>query len=78
MAGRLPWHSTCLVLAVALRLMLARRGIPAVIRLGVRKVEGGLSAHAWLLVGGEAVLGAGEASSFQPLADFWASTEIYG
>jgi hypothetical protein len=52
---------TCLPRALALQRMLAQRGIPSVLRIGVRK-EGGvrkeaatLAAHAWVEVEGRAV-----------------------
>lgn len=69
-ADRLPWHSTCLVRAVAGALLLARRRIPGSgIRFGVRKENGRLSAHAWLLLGPEILLGGEEAGAHVPLAD---------
>ncbi|MEO8198815.1 MAG: lasso peptide biosynthesis B2 protein [Thermoanaerobaculia bacterium] len=43
---------TCLPRALALQRMLRRRGYSAVVRIGVRKVAGGVSAHAWVEVGG--------------------------
>ncbi len=69
-ASRLPWHSTCLVRAVAGMLLLRRRSIGgAVIRFGVRKSGAALEAHAWLLLGDSILLGRGEAESYSPLAD---------
>jgi hypothetical protein len=68
-AGRLPWGSSCLVRVLAARLLLLRRGIPAVARFGVGH-RTGFAAHAWLLVGGEAIVGGAEAESFRPIADF--------
>lgn len=69
-APRLPWHSTCLVRAVAGILLLRRRGInEATIRLGVRKNGAALEAHAWLLLGGAILLGGSEAEEYTPLAD---------
>lgn len=67
----LPWHSTCLVRAVAGMLLLRRRGIGgAAIRFGVRKREGALEAHAWRLLGGTILLGGEEAANgYVPLAD---------
>lgn len=38
----------CLARAVVLRDMLARRGIPAVVRIGVARGGAGVCAHAWL------------------------------
>ncbi len=69
-ASRLPWHSTCLVQAVAGMLLLRRRGIGgAVIRFGVRKNGPVLAAHAWLLLGDSILLGGDEAEGYIPLAD---------
>ncbi len=69
-AARLPWRSTCLVRAVAGKLLLARRAIAGgVVRIGVRKREGNLEAHAWLLLGDMVLLGGEEAEGYRPLAD---------
>lgn len=69
-AGRLPWHSTCLVRAVAGMLLLRRRGIAGgIIRFGVKREGGALAAHAWLLLGEETLLGGEEAGAYVPLAD---------
>lgn len=69
-ASRLPWHSTCLVRAVAGMLLLRRRGIGgAVIRFGVRKGAVALEAHAWLLLGKAVLLGEDETETYSPLAD---------
>lgn len=69
-ADRLPWHSTCLVRAVAGQLLLTRRGIEGgSIRFGVRKQDGKLEAHAWLLLDGVALIGGEEAEGYLPLAD---------
>jgi len=69
-ADRLPWHSTCLVRAVAGQMLLTRRGIHGgSIRFGVRKQDGKLEAHAWLLLGGVALIGGEEAEGYLPLAD---------
>src|SRR5262245_62019589 len=49
MAARgLPWRSTCLMNASAGKVMLARRGVPATLYLGVRRSSTELEAHAWL------------------------------
>lgn len=69
-ADRLPWHSTCLVRAIAGFLLLARRRVGGVsIRIGVRRAEGRIDAHAWLLRGAEILLGGGETDTYAPLAD---------
>ncbi len=69
-AGRLPWDSTCLVRAVAGALLLARRRIHgARIRFGVRKQDGVLAAHAWLLLGETTLIGGEESGNYVPIAD---------
>lgn len=69
-ARRLPWNSTCLVRAVAGALLLARRRIHgARIRFGVRKQDGALAAHAWLLLGETTLIGGEEAAGYVPIAD---------
>jgi hypothetical protein len=70
-ADRLPWKSTCLVRATAGMLLLARRRVAGGrIRLGVRKNDGRLEAHAWLMLGPTILLGGDEADGFTPIADF--------
>lgn len=49
------WTVTCLPRALALWRMLRRRGIPARVRIGVRRDETTLAAHAWVEVGGRPV-----------------------
>lgn len=69
--ARLPWHSSCLILALAARLMLWRRGIPTVLHFGIGRGEDGrLTAHAWLEAAGGYVCGGREAPDFVPLASF--------
>lgn len=65
---RLPWRTTCLVRAMAGRMMLARRGTPSTLVLGVASDEEGLSAHAWLMTADGCVCGGREARRFRPLA----------
>jgi hypothetical protein len=69
-AWRLPWHSTCLVRAVAGRLMLLRRGISSALILGVATSNGQTRAHAWLLAGGGTVCGGEDAPEFSPIVAF--------
>lgn len=54
-ARRLPGHPACLTRSVTLWYLLRRRALPAALRLGVRKAEGRLEAHAWVELGGEVV-----------------------
>jgi hypothetical protein len=70
-AKHLPWHATCLMQVTAGRLMLSRRGIPTVARFGLQRMpDGSHAAHAWLLTGGETILGGVVAGEFEPIADF--------
>ena len=46
---------TCLPRSLALRTMLARRGISSRLRIGVRKESGTVAAHAWIEVDGRPV-----------------------
>jgi len=67
---RLPGRSTCLVRALAGRLMLARRRIPSGLVLGVGSTDRAIHAHAWLVAGGGTVCGGREAPAFRPIAAF--------
>ncbi len=49
------YEMTCLRQSLALQWLLARRGIPAELRIGVRKQAGALEAHAWVECAGQAV-----------------------
>jgi hypothetical protein len=69
--GRLPWHSSCLVRALAAQMMLRRRRLPSVLQLGVRAgAATELSAHAWLKCGDIDVVGVETAAEFTPIAAF--------
>ena len=53
-----PWTSKCLDQAVAGKIMLARRGIPATVYFGVKTDDkGAIDAHAWLRSGSVYVSG---------------------
>lgn len=70
-AYRLPWHSSCLVEAIAARLMMGRRKLPSTLQLGIRR-EGSLElcAHAWLRCGDADVIGTETAGEFRPVVTF--------
>jgi hypothetical protein len=55
-----PFRSSCLSRSLVLWRLLRGRGVPAEIRLGVRKRGGALDAHAWVEVNGRAVDGTAE------------------
>ena len=55
---RLPFESTCLIKALAVRRMLGRDGAATSLRLGVAKgVRGEFEAHAWLELDGRVIVG---------------------
>lgn len=67
--GPLPVDATCLARSLVLVAMLARRGLPATLVIGVRPggrrnaeapANGGFGAHAWVEVGGRPVLEPGD------------------
>lgn len=70
-AARWPvrW-AVCLPQALAAHWMLARRGVPSRIRFGVRAGAPGLSSHAWLICGGEPVLGEAAGVDYQPVFEY--------
>jgi hypothetical protein len=49
-AARLPLPVTCLHRATTTWWLLRRRGIPAVVQIGVRRADGRFDAHAWVEV----------------------------
>jgi hypothetical protein len=57
--GILPTDSRCLIRSLVLVRLLARRSIPSVLVIGVRK-DAEFQAHAWVEHAGEAILPAGE------------------
>lgn len=69
---RLPAPPTCLVQAVAARSLLARRGIPATLYIGVAgsTAEGRMQAHAWLECGDRVVTGRAGFARFKPIVWF--------
>jgi hypothetical protein len=68
MASLLPWKSLCLSRSIAEFIMLRRRGIPAVMYVGVKFSENSsLLAHAWVHTGQDATKGNLENSGFTPL-----------
>ena len=67
-ASRYVPKATCLTQALATQVLLARRGQPALLRIGVVKgEEGRLEAHAWLESRGEVVIGGSELERYTQL-----------
>ena len=69
LARVLPWHPTCLRQALAVQRMLRRRKIPCRLHLGVTHPSVG-TAHAWVTVAGQPVVGSGGIDQLVPLAAF--------
>ena len=70
-ARNVPWNAVCLPQAMASKAMLARRGQGSALHIGAALPDGGgLTAHAWLVAGGEIVVGEAEIGGVTPLARF--------
>ena len=70
-ARNVPWNAVCLPQAMACKAMLARRGQGSALHIGAAMGDGGgLMAHAWLVAGGEIVVGEDESGNVTPLAKF--------
>ena len=67
-----PWHYTCLRRGIVMYHLLRRAGRDVGLHIGVRKQEGSLQAHAWLVKDGAAYLepNPDEHKSFQVIASF--------
>ena len=73
----LPFRALCLQQAIAVRRMLTRRGIPAMVYLGVARdradraqADLGQAAHAWVAVGSRVVSGDGVLEKYAIVARF--------
>jgi Transglutaminase-like superfamily len=68
-ARNVPWNAVCLPQALAAKAMLARRGCGSAFYLGATfNSNSNLIAHAWLVAGGQVVIGAAGISGMLPLA----------
>ncbi len=64
-----PGAKTCLARALAVQVLLVRRGQPALLRIGVLKTEQEqFRAHAWVETEGKVVIGGSETGRYAPLA----------
>jgi hypothetical protein len=70
------WESTCLVQAMAAKLMLKRRGIYSTLYLGVLKEAKGLAAHAWLRSGSLILTGGSGHQRFTVISTFGEKPEL--
>jgi hypothetical protein len=63
-------RAQCLHRSLVLHRWLRREGLPSELRIGVRKEDGALKAHAWVELGGEVVReGRNAVAAFTPLAN---------
>ena len=69
-ARNVPWNAVCLPQAMAAKAMLALRGQGSALHLGAARAGDGLTAHAWLVAGGEVVVGEAGIAEVAPLARF--------
>ena len=75
--GARRWMTAlCLPRALAAHAMLRRRGIASRLCLGVARESGALSAHAWLEVGDDTIVGADDVDRFTRLAAFGGGTPM--
>jgi hypothetical protein len=69
-ARHLPWQPSCLPRSLVLWFLLRRQGVPAELRIGVRKSQQQLQAHAWVEVEGQVVNDAPDiAAEYRPFED---------
>ncbi len=71
-AAHTPFRATCFVTAITAQRILRRRGIPAVLHLGVRKAGASseLEAHAWVTAGDRILTGADECADYTVVAAY--------
>lgn len=67
-------NALCLPRALAAHAMLRRRGIQNRLCLGVARTGDVIAAHAWIEIGGQAIVGGEEARGFTRLAAFGGTT----
>lgn len=67
---RLPWKTVCFQQGLAVHWLLRRRSIPSVLHYGIRIAEKGMSAHVWVTLDGEVLIGGEEASRHAQVASF--------
>jgi hypothetical protein len=68
-ARRTPWRTVCFQQALALQMLLRRRGIASVLHYGIAQKEE-LKAHVWLSVDGEDAIGGEDAPRFTEIARY--------
>lgn len=68
---KVPWRAKCFESGLALRMMLRRRRVPSVLHYGMATADNGtLSAHVWLSVNGQVVIGGDSAMGYTEVGQF--------
>lgn len=68
---RVPWRTVCFQKGLATHLMLRRRGVPSILHYGIAlRLEEALSAHVWVSVDDQLIMGGREAKNFRCVAEF--------
>jgi hypothetical protein len=75
-ANHTPWQSRCLVQVLVAQRLLARRGIPGQLYLGVKKNTATAEAHAWLQCGERIVNGGGSQEQFKVVTSYSWSAQM--
>lgn len=73
---RVPWRAMCIQSALALHILLRRRGKASTLHYGIsRPGHGPLRAHVWLSIDGVTIMGGEAAAMHVPVATFSATRE---
>ena len=72
---RIP-GATCLCRALALQRLLAKNGHGSELRIGVEKNNDRFGAHAWLVHGGQVLIGASQLGKYELLAAWHSKTDL--
>jgi hypothetical protein len=67
---RAPWRVVCLQEGLALQWLLRLRGFPSLFHFGIGSGDEGLSAHVWVSLNGQILIGADEAGAHARVASF--------
>jgi hypothetical protein len=75
-ASRRMLGATCLCRALALQRLLAENGHGSELRIGIEKNNDRFSAHAWLVHGGQVLIGASQLGKYELLAVWQSKTNL--
>ena len=75
-ARLVPWRAMCIERALALQAMARRRGVASLLHYGIKQEGNGLSAHVWLSVDAQIVIGGETAADYVCTATFPADAQF--